>query len=345
MKSLLFVAPKSLEIVEKQVRSIKDDELLIQIGACGVCGTDLHIFNGEASAKLNTVLGHEFSGTIVEKGKGCSEFSIGEKIAVDPNIYCGKCSYCKNGQIHFCKNHRALGVTEDGGFSEYTIVPLSQAYHLPKDISLNLAAFAEPLSCCLRGIDRSEIKAGENVIIIGGGSIGLIMLQLSAISGAARLIMIEPNEERRILAQRLGAQFVFSPDDENLLQKIKELTNGSSGTIIECVGNSSAAALSIQISNKGSKVILFGLAPFNESIKLNLQEIFKKELTIKSSFLNPFTFDRAVELIINNKLQLERFPVSLLSLEEIQETISSKVKKSKSLKYQFNNQNNRRTYD
>ncbi|MBI1936544.1 MAG: zinc-dependent alcohol dehydrogenase family protein [Ignavibacteriales bacterium] len=337
MKALQFKFPGLLEVVEKNFPLCGEEELLIKVESCGVCGTDFHIYHGTAPAKTNTILGHEFSGVVVEKGNECGGFSIGDKVAIDPNIYCGRCSYCREGKVQFCMNHRALGVTQDGGFAEFVLVPVQQAYKIPSDFPLDIASFAEPLSCCIRGIDRAKIKPGENVIIIGGGAIGLMMMQLARISGAAKLIVIEPDKYRRELALKLGADFVFAPDVENLFHSIKGITNGGADTIIECVGKPEAVELGIELTGRGGKIVVFGLAPVNSKIELYLQEAFRKELSIKTSFLNPYTFERAVELLINKKIDVEKFTITKVNLDNLTK-VFAQGNNRQILKYQFQNQ-------
>ncbi|MFH1195700.1 MAG: alcohol dehydrogenase catalytic domain-containing protein [bacterium] len=336
MKAVVFKAPGNLVIEDRNIRALADDELLIEVGACGVCGTDVHIFRGEAAAKNNTIIGHEFSGLLVDVANKSFDFNIGDKVAVDPNIYCGYCSYCKVGKIQFCSNHTALGVTEDGGFAEYVIAPVSNTYKLPIDFSLSTAAFAEPLSCCIHGIDKAEIKVGENIIIIGGGAIGLMMLQLSLLNGAAKCVLIEPVEEKRNLAKTLGIDLAFSPNDENLEANINDVTRGHIDCIIECAGNPDAASLALKLAGKGSRIIFFGLHPAGSSMGVNLQEIFKKELSIKTSLLNPFTFSRAIEFLISKKINVELFDTTKMTLYELVKFFTEKHIHN-SIKYQFNN--------
>ncbi|MFA7289279.1 MAG: alcohol dehydrogenase catalytic domain-containing protein [Melioribacteraceae bacterium] len=336
MKSVIFKGTENLEIVETKLRNIKDDELIIEVANCGVCGTDFHIYKGDSQAKNNTILGHEFAGKIIVKGIDCNGFEINDNIAVDPNIYCGKCDFCKSGKIQFCENHKALGVTEDGGFAEYAIIPVSQAYKLPKEFPLSQAVFAEPLSCCIRGIDQAEIKHGDSVVIVGGGTIGLLMLQLAQLAGASKTIVIEPNETKHIYAQELEADYVLSPERTNFLNDINKITALGADKVIECVGSSDAVNLSIQLIKRGGTVVIFGLAPKDQSIQLNLQEAFKKELTIKTSFLNPFTFGRAIELLINRKVVVDTIPITEIDFDSFKEIFSTTHKRN-TLKYQFTN--------
>jgi 2-desacetyl-2-hydroxyethyl bacteriochlorophyllide A dehydrogenase len=336
MRAAIFNGPLDIEIKDYTLHSPGSKELLIQVEACGVCGTDFHIYNGESYAKTPVITGHEYVGTIVEKGSDVKEFSIGDHIAVDPNIYCGECYYCKHGNINFCSNLKALGVSVNGGFAEYSLVPVSQAYYIPKDFSFTAAAFAEPLSCCIRGMDQASVKHGESVVLIGGGAIGLLMLQLAKISGAGKLILIEPVAEKRDIALSLGAEYVFDPGNDSMIKQISDLTSGGPDVVIECAGNSKAAEFAVSLPKRGGRVIIFGLSGKKETIKINLQDFFLKELSVKGSLLNPFTFSRSVELLVNKKINADKLKPSLSTLEELQKILSS-PRKSTITKHQITN--------
>ena len=244
-------------------------------------------------------------------------FKIGDKVAIDPNIYCGCCKYCRVGKVNFCENLKALGVTLDGGFAEYSIVPASQVYDLPDDFDLSVAAFAEPLSCCLRGIEHADIKPGNTVVIIGGGSIGLLMVQLVKNGGASKIILIEPNPEKQKLGIEFGADYCLHPTEDRISEKINELTDSQVDLVIECVGNKNTVDQAIKFAGKGGKVIIFGLAPKDHNITLNLQYLFQKELKIFNSFLNPFTIKPAIELLINNRINVQKLITKQIYLKDI----------------------------
>lgn len=317
MLAAIFNGNKNIEVSDYSLRKLNNDELLIKVACCGVCGTDRHIFEGKAPSEIPVILGHEYSGTIVEKDKSVTEFSIGNKVAVNPNICCGYCDYCKKGKINFCENHRALGVTMNGGFAEYSIVPKAQAYILPDEYDLSLASFAEPISCCLRGIQQADIKPGNKVVIIGGGSIGLLMVQLAKMSGASNVILVEPDLFKRNTGNELGADYVFSPSDNDLDKKIRELPPSQTDIIIECVGKSETVQLAFRFAGKGSKIVIFGLAPSDHNVTLNLQHLFQNELIILNSFLNPFTFATAVDLLVSGKINVRKLISDKTDLKNI----------------------------
>jgi threonine dehydrogenase-like Zn-dependent dehydrogenase len=285
-----------------------------------VCGTDFHIFEGKAPAKSPVVLGHEYTGTIIDLGSRFDDFSIGDKIAVNPNIHCGYCPWCRLGKINLCQNLKALGVTINGGMSQYSIVPISQAHLLPKNFPFSKAIFAEPLSCCIHGINQASIIPGEQVVIIGAGTIGLIMLQLALLRGASKVIVLDPLEVKRNMAKKLHADIILDASDVDSTEKVIDFTSGGANTVIECVGSQSAAESALRLVRKGGKIVIFGLANNTAAVSISLQSFFHKELTLISSILNPNTFQASVDLIVNNKINVELFnpyPVSLIQ-EKIQ---------------------------
>lgn len=325
MLAALFNGNKDIVLCDYSLRTLEKNELLIKVACCGVCGTDRHIYEGKAPSSIPIILGHEYSGIIVEKGDSDSKFNIGDKVAINPNIYCGHCDYCKRGKVNFCENHKALGVTLNGGFAEYSIVPETQAYRLPDDFDLSLASFAEPLSCCLRGIEHADIKPGNTVVIIGGGSIGLLMVQLVRNAGAAKIILVEPELHKQNLGIELGADYAFSPTDDNLTEEIKNSAQSQTDVIIECVGKSETVELAVQLAGKGSKIVIFGLAPSDHDVTFNLQYLFKNELTILNSYLNPFTFRPAINLLIAGKINVQKLITNQIVLKNINKIFHNSI--------------------
>ncbi len=338
MLAAVFNGNKNITLSDYTLRSLENNELLIKVACCGVCGTDKHIYEGKSPSSIPVILGHEFSGVIVDRNNSNSEFNIGDKIVIDPNIYCGECYYCRKGMVNFCKNLRALGVTLNGGFAEYSIVPASQAYILPTDFDLSIAAFSEPLSCCLRGMEHADVKHGNSVVIIGGGTIGLLMVQLVRNSGASKIILIEPYLEKQKMGIELGADFSLSPFSENIFEEIRDLTNEQVDAVIECVGSKDTVHNAIKMAGKGGKVVIFGLAPKDQCVTLNLQYLFQNELRIFNSFLNPFSFQPAVDLLVNKKINVEKLVTKQILLKDVT-TIFSDINISGSVKVQIINNN------
>lgn len=326
MQALQIISTRQLAFVQTEIPVPDDTSVLIKVSACGICGTDVHIFQGEAPAVLPLIPGHEFGGEVIFCGHKVKRFSIGDQIAVDPNINCGFCRYCREGRINLCVNLQAVGVTRSGGFAEYVTVPETQVYKLPPLMDVNQSVFVEPLSCCLHGMDIISVKPGDNVVISGGGAIGLYMLQLAKLAGASSVIVIESIPLRAEIAKKYGADAVISFTDCQLQDSVMSLQNGGPGVLIECAGKTESLENLFRIAPKGSRVLLFGLAAQQAAAHVKMQEFFHKELRLYSSLLNPFTFQRAIDLLHDGKISTEHFAIAELVLEqnEIERVLAGK---------------------
>ena len=182
MKSAVFHGKHDIRVEEREIPALEPDEALIKVMACGVCGSDLHIYEGEQGSTATVpplIQGHEFSGVVTEIGSAVKGVKVGDRVCVDPAYICGECYYCASGRMSHCENMKAYGTNVDGAFSQYCKVKSHLIYHIADDVSFIEGAMAEPLACCINGADRSNIKTGSNVVIYGGGMIGLLMLQLA----------------------------------------------------------------------------------------------------------------------------------------------------------------------
>lgn len=253
MKSAVFYEKNNLKIENTEKPVPKHGEILIKVMACGICGTDIHIFHGDegaAATPSGTVLGHEFSGIAETVGEDVTGIHPGDRVCVDPNVLCGECYYCRSGLGHFCENMTGIGTTVNGGFAEYCTVPSSQVCKIADTTSYEAAAMTEPVACCIHGIDMCSISCGDTVAVIGGGMIGMIMLQLAKLSGAGKLIMIEPVAEKRKIAAKLGADLCIDPISQDTGTVIKESGIERISAVIECVGKPSTMELAIKIAGK-----------------------------------------------------------------------------------------------
>ena len=316
-----FLGNKTIETRPLKLPEPGAGQVLLRVCACGVCGTDVHIYEGgKGSADVTppVILGHEFSGYVEKIGPGAEGLQVGQLVTVDPNIYCGKCRPCRQGQKQMCHHMEAVGVTMDGGFADYCLAPYAQCVAVPENTDPELAAMAEPIACCLHGIDRVGIRPGENVLVVGGGTIGQIMLQLARNAGAAKVVLSEPVEKRRQLAVALGADAAIDPINENINERLQDIL-GCEGAdvVIECVGNPRTSAQAIDAAARCGRIMLFGVPHPEAVLQTKMHPIFQKELTIMGSFVNPDTQSRAVALIASGRLKLKplithRFPVSQL---------------------------------
>ena len=325
MKASYFLGDKKFEVRDLPLPAIGEQDVLVRVAACGVCGTDVHIYHGSKGStdvKPPVVLGHELAGEVEKIGSQVTTVKPGDHVTIDPNIYCGKCHFCQIGKKQMCQNLYAIGVNRDGGFAQYCVAPETQCYQLDKEVPLKYGAMTEPLACCVHGIDRAGIRQGDTVCVIGGGAIGLLMIQLAKLSGASKVILSEPVAMRREIGKKVGAWACVDPIHEDIKERLKELL-GTEGVdvVIECVGTSVAAEQAFLAADRGATILLFSV-PKPESIySLHLEEVFQKELTILGSMINPDTHGRAAALINSGVLKLEPIITHSFSVEQVEEAI------------------------
>lgn len=332
MKRAVFYGKHDLRIEEYKKPKPGWYDVVIQVKACGVCGTDVHIYEGDkgaAEVTPPTILGHEFSGVVTEVGEQVRGYKVGDRVCIDPNCYCGTCESCKRGEVHFCQNMIGYGTTVNGGFAEYCVVNERQVYKLGDHTTFEQGAMTEPVACCLHGIDMCHIKTGEQVVVIGGGMIGLLMLQLAKLAGASKVALLEPVEEKRKLAKALGADICIDPMHENVKETLRAHDMNWIQTVIECVGRASTIEQAIDIADPKAVVMMFGLTKPEEQITVKPFEIFQKEIELKASYINPLTQKRALELIDSGRLDVSSMVADICSLEDLQEILSNPVVRRK----------------
>ena len=325
MKSAVFYGKHDLRVEQQPMPELGEKDVLIQVKACGICGTDVHIYEGDEGAAAvtpPTILGHEFSGVVAAVGSGVTKCKPGDRVCIDPNCYCGSCTPCRNGLAHYCEHMIGYGTTVNGGFAEYCAVNERQVYHLGNNTSFQQGAMAEPVACCLHSIDMCEIKPGHQVLVIGGGMIGLLMVQLSRLAGAAKVALLEPVESKRKLGKQLGADVCIDPIHEDAKALLE--ANGMTwiNTVIECVGKPSTIQQGISLAGNKALVMMFGLTKPEETIALNPFAVFKKELTLKASYINPYTQQRALDLINSGRLDVTSMVYEVCPLEKLGDILS-----------------------
>lgn len=326
MKSAVFYGKHDLRVEEHEMPKVGPKDVLIQVKACGVCGTDVHIYEGDkgaAEVTPPTILGHEFSGVIAEVGSEVTNYKAGDRVCIDPNCYCGACEPCRNGVVHYCEHMIGYGTTVNGGFAEYCAVNERQVYKLGDNTSFEQGAMTEPVACCLHGMDMCEIRPGHQVVVIGGGMIGLLMLQLSKLAGAAKVALLEPVESKREVGKKLGADICIDPIHEDVKARLKEEGMTWVNTVIECVGRPSTIEQAIDIAGNKAVVMMFGLTKPDETISVKPFEIFRKELVLKASYINPYTQKRALDLIDSGRLDVSSMVYEVADLDELADILSN----------------------
>jgi len=296
-----------------------DGEVLINVKATGICGTDIHFFRGEWSVPTPLIPGHEFSGVIAEVGKGVSGIERGWHVVAEPNITCGSCYFCRLSEKNFfCLNLRATGVDTNGAFAEFVKIPAPNIYRIPDKMEFETAAMIEPLACCVRGIDQAGIRLGDTVAVIGAGPIGLILMQLAKMNGARSVVVSDISADRLERAKSLGSDHVVNTSVEDLTKAVGGLTGDVGVDVaIEAVGKPETISQAIGITRKGGRVNIFGVSPQDAVLDVKPFALYAKELTITTSYRSPFTFQRSVDLASSGKVALKPLITHVLPLEKI----------------------------
>lgn len=321
MEAALLEDTEQIAVRQRDESRPEAGEVMLRVYACGICGTDQHIYHGmpgSAQATLPRILGHEFAGEIIALGEGTDTagFKVGDRVTVDPNIPCGLCSFCRDGRAHLCDHLSAVGVTRDGAMAELCVVPVRNCYHLPDQLSYEDGALIEPLGCALHGFQQLMIRPGSSVLIVGGGFIGQLMIQLARMAAPSQLLVSEPDQQKRELARELGATATFDPRTETF-EALLTMLNGGADITIECVGRAETMDLAVRAARKGGQVLLFGVAAPDTTIPLTPFEVFRKELTIRGSFVNPATHAEAIALAAQGIVKLSALVSHRWTLEEL----------------------------
>ncbi len=309
MKAAVYYNHKDIRIEELQKPEIGSDEVLIRVKACGICGSDVHLFEGKWTVEdERLIMGHEFSGVVEETGDNIGDLKAGDRVVADPNIICGSCYYCRlDTRNYYCTNRKVIGWDGwlNGGFSELVKAPRKVVYELPDSVSFEEAAMVEPLACALRGADNTGIKSGDRVVILGAGSMGLLLLQLALMAGASRVLATDVHDIRLNRAAELGADLTVNSGKEDVERAVLDATDGiGADVVIEAAGTAETASQTVKFIRRGGKVCLFGVVPQEEFIRIKPFELYYKEAVLVSSFCNPFTFQRAIELLRNKKINV-----------------------------------------
>jgi|BioPla2DNA2_1021312.scaffolds.fasta_scaffold18497_4 2-desacetyl-2-hydroxyethyl bacteriochlorophyllide A dehydrogenase len=315
MKAAVVERINELRVKEVETPQPGPGEVLVEVKACGVCGTDVHVLDGNFPADFPIIPGHELSGQVVAVGENTRSVQVGDRVAIQPNLSCGACDSCRAGKPHFCSDFMGVGTKLHGGFAEYILCPEVLVHRFPEHLSYEDASFAEPLSCCLHGLDLLQLVPGENCLVIGAGSIGLLMTQLLLHGGASTVTVVERSEAKRNLAEKFGA--VGCADLQNLEGRTFE-------NVIECVGNPWLMEQTITLAAPKGKILWFGVPAEEDVVKIHPVQVFRKELTIMGSFVNPFTFDRALALLAGGRLQVAEMNSHTYSLDDTLQAIADK---------------------
>ena len=284
-------------------------QVVVDVSACGLCGTDLHILQGEFAPTLPVIPGHEFAGVVAEIGADVTEVAIGDRVAVDPSLYCFECRYCRSGRNNLCERWGGIGVTTAGGAAEFAVAPVANCVKLPDHVRTEDAALIEPLSCAVRGYDVLRSQLATSVLIYGSGTMGLMMLELGKLTGAASIEVVDLNQERLATARQLGCTGVATSADE---------LDRPSGwdVVIDATGNARAIQDGLGRVAKGGTFLQFGVADYAARVEIDPYKIYNQEITITGSMAVLHSFERAADLFAGGVLDPEIFISDRLPLDD-----------------------------
>ena len=317
MRAGYYTGDFQYEVRNDPDREPQGREVKIEVAWCGLCGTDVHKFQGKNGARPvipPIILGHECSGIVTATGPDCKHFKPGDRVACDPSWGCGVCEWCQKGFPNFCIERK--GVAK--GFADYVFPPEENVYHICDELDLETAAFTEPLSCVIHGLDLISPESGKNIVLYGMGAIGALMLQLLHKTAPRHLIVVEREEEKRALAKKLGATLAVT--DQEIEEAVKDI---NVDYVVECIGLSTTMEQALRVAGKGAKVLLFGLGNPNEPISFYQYEAYLKELSVYTSFLNPHTTARAIALLESGQINTSDLISARLELEEMGEELKN----------------------
>jgi 2-desacetyl-2-hydroxyethyl bacteriochlorophyllide A dehydrogenase len=324
MKCAVWLDKGEIGMEERPIPEVGEDEVLIEVAYSGLCASDLHIIEGDLPPSVLSpprILGHEFSGTVAATGSQVKDFKEKDRVVAHPNGPCGECFFCRGGEENLCTNvFSVIRGPGQGSFADYIVVKAKQVYHLPETISLKDGALVEPTAVAVHCVDRAAIRPGETVVVMGGGTIGLLTMQIARLAGASLMILSEPVAFKRDVARETGADLVCDPTVEDLEAVVREATNGLGVDVcIEAAGAPSAIEQGFGLIRDRGRLVIVSWPPAESSININPFYIYRRELEIRGSFFSPYSFQRAINIL--PRLQLEPLVTHCLELNRIDEAL------------------------
>lgn len=286
-------------------------EVLVKVHSAGICGTDRHLFHGEFPSTPPVTLGHEFAGTVMG---GALD---GLRVACDPNIFCGTCPECRKGRVNLCRANVAIGLQRDGGFADYAVIPAHRALPLPDGMPFEQGAFAEPLACTLHGLDIARLIPGERAIVLGGGVIGLLAVQLARAAGA-EVMLVTRDPGKRQVALAVGAHLTAASVTE-----AQALWPQGADAVLECAGVPETMTQAPTLAARGGRVVILGVLAQGAKVEWEPFDLLVREVSLLPAFINPFTQSRALDLIAKGTVQTGPLITRRLSLSEAPQAIAT----------------------
>jgi D-arabinitol dehydrogenase (NADP+) len=328
MKAIVYSSPRTFELVDVPVPGCGPGDALIRVLVAGVCGTDAHLHEGEFGPAYPLTPGHEVAGEVVEVGATVTNLNIGDRVTFDNTTVCGHCAECRRGRPAFCANVRAQGVNAPGGFAEYVVASADRCF-VVGDLDPEVAMFAEPMACVIHGLDVLALSPGSRVLLFGAGPTGLLLTQMLATSGAGSLTVAAPTRAKLQLAAARGANHIVLVDRDDpaaATERLRELAGLGFDVVIDATGVVTVLDQAIPLLRVGGTVFVYGMTAENAKWTVSPYDIFRRELVIKGSFAQQFSFDRAVEALrdgrvdttgmITHRFGLDRYAEALAAIAD-----------------------------
>ena len=321
MKALLLTEYKHLEITDVPCPTIGCDEILVRVKSCGICGSDVHGYDGHTGRRIPPlIMGHEASGLVEEVGSDVLQFRPGDRVTFDSTVYCGKCFHCGRGEINLCDNRNVLGVScgdyrRHGAFAEYLAVPQRIVYKLPDSLSFEQAALIESVSIAFHAVNRTPMKLGHSVVVVGVGMIGQLVLQAARLAGCGKLIAVDIEDSKLATALTFGADAAINASAPDIPARILDWTGGRGADIgFEAVGAAAPFSTAVACLRKGGHLTLIGnLSP---RVEMPLQQIVTREITLYGSCASRGEYPECIEMMARGKIEVRPFISACAPLEE-----------------------------
>lgn len=327
MKAVVYDAPRSFSVTEVPKPDVGPGHVRIKVDQVGLCGTDLHIHNGDFQAVFPLTPGHELVGTVDETGDDVTRFARGEQVTVNPNIHCGRCDYCLSGRLGLCSDSKGLGSNFAGFFAEFVTVPELLVFSV-EGLPPDTAVFTEPAACAMHGVETLRPAPGSSALVLGAGPTGLLLAQLIRNGGAACVTVAAPTQFKLDRAESLGIDqtvLLDRDDPEGSADRLRAASGGDGyDSVVEATGSTAVGNMAVPLTRRGGTVLVYGVTRADEVVSFHPFDVFRREITIKGSFAEMTSFGAAISAlrtgrartdgIITHRFPLDEYGVALKTL-------------------------------
>ncbi|WP_339223676.1 2,3-butanediol dehydrogenase [Paenibacillus sp. FSL W7-1332] len=318
MRAAKIYGTKDIRVEETAIPPLEAGKILLKVDYAGICGSDMHEYvAGTFPIRTQPVLGHEFSGTVVEVGEGVTTVEPGDQVAVEPLIACGHCSNCRRGMVNLCSNSGGYGYSISGGFADYAVVKEENAFKLPAEMDVKLGALVEPTAVAVHAVRQSTLRLGDTAAIFGAGPIGLLLLQAVKAAGASEIIVVEVSDDRREKALELGATHVLNPVEVDAVARIKELTDGGVDVAFDAAGVQATFLSGVSAVRRGGEFKVVSL--WEQPVTFSPNSFVKTEAKITGSYAYANLFPEVIRLLAGGIIDGNKVITSLIPLGDIVE--------------------------